>query len=124
VTEGPLSSIPFTTTAILLKISLLIINLPYFPSSSICQSIVASLSITPYLDCDFDSNFLQKTSDEFRNKLIDYQLRQEIIAETQDIQELIIRKAFGEAAKTHTPSQMEITGYQSRFLSCCFNTTE
>ncbi|SMG63369.1 conserved hypothetical protein [methanotrophic bacterial endosymbiont of Bathymodiolus sp.] len=58
---------------------------------------------------DFDSNLLQKTSDEFRNKLIDYQLRQEIIAETQDIQELIIRKAFGEAAKTHTPSQMEIT---------------
>ena len=40
---------------------------------------------------------------DFINKIIDFELRQKIINETQSVRDLIIKKAFGEIVKTKEP---------------------
>lgn len=59
------------------------------------------VELRPKTKCSEDE--LSIVCRKFLNSLIDYQLRQDILGETQEIREAIIRKAFGEATKKTVP---------------------
>lgn len=59
-----------------------------------------------------DDNVLYEVFGEFANKLIDQELRQQVISETSSIRNLIIEKAFFDASFKKNDVNMDDTSYE------------